>query len=352
MNAVPPRHPTDQSLQSYGLGKLEDASVKAVEEHLEACADCRRRVAELSADSFLGRLRDAEGPPRDTELPSCVPTASVQPDRGQSARSLSVPPAAEVPPGLAAHPDYEIIRELGRGGMGVVYLAHNRLLGRDEVLKVMGRDLVGCPGVLDRFLREIRAVARLRHPNIVAAYSAFRLGEGMAFAMEYVEGLRPGQDGQGQGPAAGGPRLPLHPPGGAGPPARPRGGPGPPRHQAQQPDALPQGQPRRWSRCSTSASPRRPARPPVDGALTDDGPDARHARLHGPRADPRRPDGRHPRRHLQPRLHPVFPADRRAAVPRPEPLRHPPGPPLDGRHAPEPPSAPRCRPSWRRWSPR
>ena len=42
--------------------------------------------------------------------------------------------------------------------------------------------------MLDRFLREIRAVARLRHPNIVTAYSAFRLGESIVFAMEYVEG--------------------------------------------------------------------------------------------------------------------------------------------------------------------
>ena len=54
----------------------------------------------------------------------------------------------------------------------------------------------------------------------------------------------------------------------------------------------------------------------VDGGLTDDGPDARHARLHRPRADPRRPEGRHPGRHLQPGLHPLLPPDRRAAVPR------------------------------------
>ena len=80
-------------------------------------------------------------------------------------------------------------REIGRGGMGVVYLAHNTLMGRDEVLKVMGRQVIERPGVLDRFLREIRAVARLRHPNIVAAYHASRLGESLVFAMEYVEGL-------------------------------------------------------------------------------------------------------------------------------------------------------------------
>ena len=73
--------------------------------------------------------------------------------------------------------------------MGVVYLAHNKLMGRDEVLKVMGRHIMERPGVLDRFLREIRIVARLRHPNIVTAYHATRLGESIVFAMEYVPGL-------------------------------------------------------------------------------------------------------------------------------------------------------------------
>jgi WD40 repeat protein/serine/threonine protein kinase len=90
---------------------------------------------------------------------------------------------------LASHADYEIRRELGRGGMGVVYLAHNRLVDRDEVLKVMGRHIIERPGVMERFLREIRAVGQLRHPNIVAAYTAFRSGESLVFAMEYVEGL-------------------------------------------------------------------------------------------------------------------------------------------------------------------
>ncbi len=62
-------------------------------------------------------------------------------------------------------------------------------MGRDEVLKLISRDIIDSPGVLDRFLREIRAVARLRHPNIVAAYFAFRAGGSLVFAMEYVEGL-------------------------------------------------------------------------------------------------------------------------------------------------------------------
>jgi WD40 repeat protein/formylglycine-generating enzyme required for sulfatase activity/serine/threonine protein kinase len=98
-------------------------------------------------------------------------------------------PVSKVPPELANHPDYEIIRELGQGGMGVVFLAHNRIMGLDEVLKVIGPDITENPGVFDRFQREIRAVARFQHPNIVTAHSAFRCGESLVFAMEYVDGL-------------------------------------------------------------------------------------------------------------------------------------------------------------------
>ncbi len=73
--------------------------------------------------------------------------------------------------------------------MGVVYLAENTLMGRKEVLKVVGSHLISRPGVLDRFLREIRSVAKLHHNNIVAAYSALRFGESLVLTMEYVEGL-------------------------------------------------------------------------------------------------------------------------------------------------------------------
>src|SRR4051812_9553245 len=92
------------------------------------------------------------------------------------------------PPELAALPDYEVIRELGRGGMGVVYLARHRLLDRAEVLKVLDPEVLDRPGAEERFLRELRSAAQLRHPNIVAAYAAVRVGRTLAFSMEFVDG--------------------------------------------------------------------------------------------------------------------------------------------------------------------
>src|SRR4029078_1356369 len=92
----------------------------------------------------------------------------------------------ELPPELLNHPQYEIVRELGRGGMGVVYLARNKLLGRLEVLKVVNRAILQKSAVAERFLREMKSAALLNHPNVVTAYSAIPLGGGLAFAMEYV----------------------------------------------------------------------------------------------------------------------------------------------------------------------
>jgi len=181
-------HPTDQTLHAFSLGKLGAASAKAVRSHLHVCAECRQRVAEISSDTFLDRIREAQA---RTETPALA---------DGSPGAFAPPPTSSLPPGLADHPDYEIVGELGRGGMGVVYLARNKLMGRNEVLKVVSRELMDRRGVLDRFLREIRNAAQLHHANIVTAYSAIRAGESIAFAMEYVEGYDLGQLVKGQGP--------------------------------------------------------------------------------------------------------------------------------------------------------
>ena len=57
-------HPTDPMLQAYGLGKLDDVSSDSVSKHLKGCDSCQRRVAHLSSDDFLGRLRQCARPAR------------------------------------------------------------------------------------------------------------------------------------------------------------------------------------------------------------------------------------------------------------------------------------------------
>jgi serine/threonine protein kinase len=99
-----------------------------------------------------------------------------------------MPAHLDVPIELQNHPDYEVLRELGRGAVGVVYLARHRLMGRLEVLKVLHGGPDADPATAQRFLNEVKLVARLSHPNIVEARGAFRAGGLVVLAMEYVEG--------------------------------------------------------------------------------------------------------------------------------------------------------------------
>jgi serine/threonine protein kinase len=179
-------HPTDQTIRSYGLGELDEHSSLSVWNHLGGCTTCQRRLAEMLPNGALERIT---GPRPQADRPSTGDAASsgMETDRGHGV-SGSPPEAATLPQELAEHPDYEIVRELGRGGMGVVYLARNKLMGRTEVLKVISGHLLENPAVRDRFLREIQSAARLQHKNIVTAYSAMRLGRNIVLAMEYVEG--------------------------------------------------------------------------------------------------------------------------------------------------------------------
>jgi len=192
-------HPTPQILRAYGLGRLDDSSSETIGKHLEACASCRRLAAEVAPDTFLGRLRNVQHAPGSEAVVAAV---ADPPKIAKTEHSTEVHSSTSVPPELAGHPDYDIIRELGHGGMGIVYLARNRLMGRYEVLKVVRHVVLNRPGVPDRFLGEIRNAAQLHHTNIVTAYSARRFGESIIFAMEYIEGLDLARIVQERGPLA------------------------------------------------------------------------------------------------------------------------------------------------------
>ncbi len=89
--------------------------------------------------------------------------------------------------------DYDVIRELGRGGMAVVHLARQREMQRLVALKELGGFQARDPASVERFLRESRLAGSLNHPNIVTVYEYFEEGNTPYIAMELVEGgsLRP-----------------------------------------------------------------------------------------------------------------------------------------------------------------
>jgi alpha-tubulin suppressor-like RCC1 family protein/tRNA A-37 threonylcarbamoyl transferase component Bud32 len=85
--------------------------------------------------------------------------------------------------------EFEILRELGRGGTAVVYLARERALDRHVAIKVIRAAYVEDESAAARLIREARTVAQLQHPNIVMLYGTRRLGDGsLALIMQYVSG--------------------------------------------------------------------------------------------------------------------------------------------------------------------
>src|SRR5918995_1547921 len=84
---------------------------------------------------------------------------------------------------------YDVARPLGSGGMAEVFLARDRVLGRDVALKVLRRQFAGDGEFAERFRREARSAASLSHPNIVQVYDRGETDEGASYiAMEYVPG--------------------------------------------------------------------------------------------------------------------------------------------------------------------
>src|SRR5262245_2672685 len=84
--------------------------------------------------------------------------------------------------------DFRLIREIGRGGMGVVYVAEQETLRRTVALKVLPIDLTASPARVERFKREAEAAARLHHSNIVPIFAAGAEEGQHWIAMEFVEG--------------------------------------------------------------------------------------------------------------------------------------------------------------------
>jgi eukaryotic-like serine/threonine-protein kinase len=95
------------------------------------------------------------------------------------------PPPSRSPPDIAG---YDLLGEVGRGGMGVVYQARHRRLGRLVALKLLRAGALAVPDERARFLREARAIARLQHPQIVQVYEVGEHAGAPYLALELVLG--------------------------------------------------------------------------------------------------------------------------------------------------------------------
>ena len=93
-----------------------------------------------------------------------------------------------LPDEIARQNRYKILSEIGRGGMGQVYLAEHLLTKRKVALKTIRSDVADDAAVVERFLREVRAAALLDHPHIVRVYDAEQFGNVLGMSMEFIQG--------------------------------------------------------------------------------------------------------------------------------------------------------------------
>ncbi|MBX9580580.1 MAG: protein kinase [Gemmataceae bacterium] len=171
-------HPPADRLAAYALGRLPPDQAARVETHLGACEDCTRAAEQAqAADPLLAAVREL---------------------KPHEVRPAADPPA--LPPEMTDHPRYRLDRLLGRGGMGEVWAATHLLMNRRVAVKVVHPDLAHSPAAVARFRREVEAVARLDHPNIVRTHDADRAAGRLLLVMELVDGPDLGRVAADRGP--------------------------------------------------------------------------------------------------------------------------------------------------------
>src|SRR5438067_8990015 len=166
-------------------------------------SEARSELVMELAEEFLDRYRKGERPPlneyidRHPELaaeikevfPAMAMMENIAIADGSSGSRRSGLPRAGLGRSLRQLGDYRIIREVGHGGMGVVYEAEQVSLGRHVALKVLPRQVLADARTRRRFEREARAAAKLHHTNIVPVFGVGE-HEGLPYyVMQFISGL-------------------------------------------------------------------------------------------------------------------------------------------------------------------
>jgi uncharacterized protein (TIGR03067 family) len=187
-------HPTDEALEAFALGMLDPNEAPALEEHLPGCELCMERADSVAPDTLVQLLVAAQTRVDEVRSAAQTPTLdgsatpSFAPTHAWDGKTLKSAGDADAPAALAGHPKYRVVRCLGIGGMGTVWLAEHEVMHRPVAIKLIRPDLLARPGATARFLREVRAAAKLQHPNIVTAFDAESVGDSCLLVMEYVPG--------------------------------------------------------------------------------------------------------------------------------------------------------------------
>ena len=189
-------------LKQYLSGWCDDAQAERIEIHLATCNLCEQALKELDIkpDTLLQSLQSTaveKAFTKDDVASSLAAEQPVDAALAKARRLMDAPVESSAADKLRAvwQPAnrelgvYELLRPLGRGGMGAVYLANHRQLQKQVAIKLLPVLSAEDSDVRARFQREIRVVGKLKHPSIVAATDAGEIDGTQFLVMEYVPGL-------------------------------------------------------------------------------------------------------------------------------------------------------------------
>jgi serine/threonine protein kinase len=184
--------PDRSQLLAYQTGELSQPAAGALIEHISSCPRCQAELQTVrDGDTLAAKLRSPAAASPYLAEPQCqalLRGAKAMVDGTGVPATLSSPSAAAVLPGERLG-EYELLEKLGEGGMGTVYKARQIHLDRVVALKVLPGGKSGDPQAVARFYREMQAVGRVDHPNVVRAMDAREIEGKPVLVMEHVEGV-------------------------------------------------------------------------------------------------------------------------------------------------------------------
>jgi len=187
--------PSSAELEAYSLGRVSTPRAAEIEAYLSGAPEACAVLAATPDDALVSHLRGSGALPTLSSRRLGADTVHASRRNSTVAGNDEPPsvgspiPSGDVPKALVNHPRYRVLRRLGEGGMGTVYLAEHRMMQRPVALKVIRTDCLARPDLVERFQREVKAAAQLSHANIVTAHDAEEAGGTHFLVMEYVEGV-------------------------------------------------------------------------------------------------------------------------------------------------------------------
>ncbi|MEO1528958.1 MAG: protein kinase, partial [Planctomycetota bacterium] len=176
-------HPSNATLRDYLDGRLAEEAAKSIDDHLASCEKCNAVLDQFDHDGPLIRLIQSAWPSADSES-----AAQTQHDTDRNEKLTRSERGRDKPHSVNRIGKYQVIDELGRGGMGVVYRAYDSELKRQVALKVIVSGEHSSSALRSRFQREAETIARLKHNGIVQIYDVGESNGQPFLALELVTG--------------------------------------------------------------------------------------------------------------------------------------------------------------------